>query len=231
MAPRSHSFLTVLFYLLYFLFSSLHDNTLFANAQSYTPRSTSGSISAFIDGKAMYVQGGTTAVSSTTAQSFVLDLSTSWDLAVPAYKQLPDGINSRLNPGALLNDSTTLFIMNDTNFHYYNVQDGQKTTYSTTFEKGRSIMGSGCQAATNPRTGHVYIPGGYYGKDGLELLRFDPTTNEFITFTMPVELQSIMSYPVAWVPHLDAMLIFGGYYYKTFQSSSSLYQYNYGNGT
>ncbi|KAF9330779.1 hypothetical protein BG006_006289, partial [Podila minutissima] len=215
MATRSHSLLAILPIFLYLLLSSLHDNTLFANAQTYTPRSTSGSVSAFIDGKALYVHGGTLDDSSTIAQSFALDLSTSWDLTAPAYKQLPDGINNGYNPGALLNDSTTLFIMNDTTFYYYNVRNGQTTGYPINLSNRVLMRGSALQAATNPGTGRVYIPRGYYGQDNLyALLRFDPDTKKFDYITMPVEMQNMVEYPVAWVPHLDAMLIFGGIDYK-----------------
>ncbi|KAG0087759.1 hypothetical protein BGZ92_007020 [Podila epicladia] len=232
MVPRSRSLLTILPYLLYFLFSSLLDNTLFANAQSYTPQSTYGSISAFIDGKAMYVHGGFIDGTHTTGQSFVLDLSTSWDLTAPAFNRLPDGLNSGLNPGALLNDSTTLFIMNDTSFYYYNVRNGQMTSYPTDFSNRLRMFASTRQAATNPKTGRVYIPGGYYAQDdSFALLRFNPDTKKFDYLNMPVALQSIQEYPVAWVPHLDAMLIFGGVDYKAAQVSSSLYRYNYGDGS
>ncbi|KAG0079755.1 Negative regulator of mitotic exit, partial [Podila epicladia] len=232
MVPRSRSLLTILPYLLYFLFSSLLDNTLFANAQSYTPQSTYGSISAFIDGKAMYVHGGFIDGTHTTGQSFVLDLSTSWDLTAPAFNRLPDGLNSGLNPGALLNDSTTLFIMNDTSFYYYNVRNGQMTSYPNAFSNRFRTWGSTRQAATNPRTGRVYIPGGYYGQDSLyALLRFNPDTKKFDYLIMPAALQNLQEYPVAWVPHLDAMLIFGGVDFKAAQVSSSLYRCNYGDGS
>lgn len=229
MAPRGHILLTILPYILCFLFSSLHNDALFANAQSYTPQSTRGSISAFIDGKAMYVHSGFIDLDRTTSQSFVLDLSTSWDVATPAYKQLPNGINSGLIPGALLNDSTTLFIMNDTNFYYYNVRNGQLTSYPTNFDNRLRMFASTRQAVTNPRTGWVYIPGGYYGQDNLySLLRFDPDKKKFDYTTMPAALQNIQEFPVVWVPQLDAMLLFGGLDYKAAQVSNSLYRYNYG---
>ncbi|KAG0078211.1 hypothetical protein BGZ93_003505, partial [Podila epicladia] len=232
MVPRSHSLLTMLPYLLYFLFSFLLANTLFANAQSYTPQSTIGSISAFIDGKAMYVHGGFTDKYNTTGQSFVLDLSTSWDLAAPAYSRLPDGVSSGLNPGALLNDSTTLFIMNDTSFYYYNVRNGQMSSYPTNLNNRLRMFASACQAVTNPRSGQVYIPGGYFGQDSLyALLRFNPETKLFDYTTMPVALQSFQDSSVAWAPHLDAMLWFGGVDHKAARVSSSLYRYNYRDGS
>ncbi|KAG0331433.1 hypothetical protein BG005_005813, partial [Podila minutissima] len=89
--------------------------------------------------------------------------------------------------------------MNDTNFYYYNVRNGQMTSYPTNLNNRLPMLESTRQAATNPRTGHVYIPGGYYGKDDLyALLRFNPATKEFDYFNMPAALQSISGYPVAW---------------------------------
>ncbi|KAF9272199.1 hypothetical protein BGZ74_005379, partial [Mortierella antarctica] len=197
MSLRSHSPLTILPIFLYLLLSSLHDNTLFANAQTYTPRSTYGSVSDFIDGKAMYVHGGRIDMYQTTAQSFVLDLSTSWDLATPAYKRLPDGLNSGSRPDALLNDSTTLFIMNDTSFYYYNVRNGQLTSYPANLNNRQRMFTR--KAVANPGTGRVYIPSGYYGPDDLyALLRFNPDTKKFDYFTMPSALQNTQEYPAAW---------------------------------
>ncbi|KAG0011817.1 hypothetical protein BGZ81_001963 [Podila clonocystis] len=228
MGQRSLSLLTIFPFLIYFLFSSFHENALFVNAQSYTPQSSRGSISAFIDGKAMYVHGGLIDTDRITAQSFALDLSTSWDVASPAYKQLPNGVNSAYNPGALLNDSTTLFIMNDTNFYYYNVKNGQLTSYPTNSYNRVTMLGSTRQAVVNPQTGRVYIPGGYYGSSNVfELLRFDPDTKKFDNIPMPAALQNSQEYPVAWVQHLDAMLLFGGIDYNAKQVLNSLYRYNY----
>ncbi|KFH65553.1 hypothetical protein MVEG_09029 [Podila verticillata NRRL 6337] len=76
MASRCNSLPTILVYLLYFLCSSLYDSAPFANAQSFVPIATRGSISGFIDGKVMYVLGGVNNQLQTIAQYFSLDLST-----------------------------------------------------------------------------------------------------------------------------------------------------------
>ncbi|KAF9271513.1 hypothetical protein BGZ74_005935, partial [Mortierella antarctica] len=156
MTARSHSFLTTL------LTFTLLTNTLFTNAQSYIPESTHGSVSAFIDGKVLYVHGGRTSSNQTTAQSFALDLSNSWDVATPAYKKLPDDVKSAYNPGALFNNRTTLFILADWSYFYYNVLTGQLTAHHV----GMNILNashSAHAAATHPETGQVYVPYGYYG--------------------------------------------------------------------
>ncbi|KAG0062065.1 hypothetical protein BGZ92_006282, partial [Podila epicladia] len=130
--------------------------------------STRGSVSAFIDGKTMYVHGGFTNSNQITAQSFSLDLSTSWDVTAPAYEKLPDGVRNANNPGALLNDSATLFILADWNYYYYyyyyyyNVLTGQLTGYNVDTNIFNATH-SGHAASMHPETGQVYMPYGYYG--------------------------------------------------------------------
>lgn len=234
MAPRGFTLLTILPYLLYSLLFSIHNNALFANAQpSYIPESTRASVSAFIDGKAMYVHGGYTNDNQTTDQCFSLDLSTSWDVATPAYRSLPRGVKAGLNPGTLLNDSTTLFVMTESGYNYYNVFNGQLTGYATNLNNGYNLSAANRPAVTNPRTGRVYIPGGYYGRTdtAFSLLRFDPDTKKFDYILMPAALQPMYEYSAAWSDYLDAMLLFGGFDYFSKQASSSLYRYNYGDGS
>ncbi|KAF9369216.1 hypothetical protein CPB97_003772, partial [Podila verticillata] len=225
MASRSPSFLTILPLLLFFLFSSsLHDNLLFANAQSYTPEGTAGPVSAFIDGEVMYVHGGIN-LSQVTAQSFSLNLSTSWDVATPAYKQLPDGVKNAFNAGTLLNDSTTLFILVEPSYYYYNVKNGQLTGYSV--GTNRNATHAGSKAVTNPHTGQVYVPFGdnSHLDSAYSLLRFDPVTKKVESIVLPVSLPYVMRYSAAWSDYLDAMLMFGGI--GDPGSTSSLFRYNY----
>ncbi|KAF8930002.1 Leucine-zipper-like transcriptional regulator 1, partial [Haplosporangium bisporale] len=227
MPPGGFSLLTIVLYLF-----SFADNTSIANAQ-YVPESTRGSVSAFVDGKAMYVQGGLTNLNQTTAQSFSLDLSNSWDVAAPAYNKLPDGVKSAYNPGALLNDSTTLFIMSDSSYYYYNVLNGQLTGFNVGSGSRLNATLSTNQAATNSRTGRVYIP---YGEKGYfdsvySLLRFDPDKRDFDSLKMPANFPILNEFSVAWSDYLDTMLFFGGADYKTLQTVSSLYRYNYGDGS
>lgn len=59
-----------------------------------------------------------------------MDLLTSWDVSSTAYKQLPDGLRAGYNLGALLNDGITLFLMYETSFYYYSLQNDQLTGYS-----------------------------------------------------------------------------------------------------
>ncbi|KAF9322867.1 Dynein regulatory complex subunit 7 [Podila minutissima] len=227
MAAGSNSFLTTL------LIFTLLSNTLFANAQSYIPESTRGSVSAFIDGKAMYVHGGYNNLNDTISQSFSLDLSTSWDVATPAYKKLPDGVKSGYNPGALLNDSTTLFILADNSYYYYNVHNGQLTGFNPGSSNTVNATNSGNQAATNPKTGRVYVPYGYYGyfDSRFSLLRFDPDAKKIDSVKQPAEFLTLDKHSISWSERLDAMLMFAGVYPKTGQMTNSLYRYNYADGS
>lgn len=230
MASRCTSLPTILVYLLYFLCLSLYDNVLFANAQSFVPVATRGSISGFIDGKAMYVLGGVNNQIQTTAQYFSLDLSTSWDIASPAYTKLLDGVKNGYNPGALLNDSSTMFIMSDVGtYSYYNVRNGTLTSYTSTNSFNTTY--TGLSAVTNPKTGRVYVPNGYLGilSTTPSLLRFDPATKTMDSGEMPTALQELREYSVAWSEFLDAMLFFGGN--VNVDPSSALYRYDYADGS
>lgn len=225
MAPRSPSLLTIL-PLLFFLFSSsLHVKLLCANAQSYTPEGTAGPVSAFIDGEVMYVHGGIKNMSGMTAQFFSLDLSTSWDVATPAYKQLPDGVENAWNAGTLLNDSTTLFILVEPSYYYYNVKNGQLTGYSV--GTNRNATHAGQRAVTNPHTGQICVPFGdnSHLDSAYSLLRLDPVAKKVDSVVLPVSLPYLSRYSAAWSDYLDAMLMFGGIYNST--PISSLFRYNY----
>ncbi|KAF9206424.1 hypothetical protein BGZ59_011671, partial [Podila verticillata] len=124
-----------------------------------------------------------------TAQFFSLDLSTSWDVATPAYKQLPDGVKNAWNAGTLLNDSTTLFILAESSYYYYNVQNGQLTGYNIGINRVNATL-RGYKAVTNPHTGRVYVPFGYRGyfDSANSLLRFDPVAKKVDSVVLPVSL-------------------------------------------
>jgi hypothetical protein len=190
-------------------------------------------VSAFIDGKAMYVHGRYTTLNETTSQSFSLDLSTSWGVATPAYTMLPNGVKSGYNPGALLNDSTTLFILADTSYYYYNVQNGQLTGFNPGSSNTVNATNSGNQAATDLKTGRVYVPYGYAGyfDSAFSLLRFDPGEKKVDSVKLPADFLTLDKFSVSWSEHLDAMLMFAGVYPKTKQMTNSLYRYNYDDGS
>lgn len=207
MAPRSPSLLTIVPLFLFFLFtSSLHDNLLFANSQSYTPEAFAAPASAFIDGKVMYVHGGFIGSEQMTAQVFSLDLSISWDVATPAYKQLPNGIKTGWHTDTLLNDSTTFLILAESSFYYYNIHNGQLTRYNISNSLVNATFSRG-KAMTNPRTGRVYVPYGHYVYPGdvFSLLRFDPDAKKIELMSLPVSQPSVVQYSAAWSDYLDAM--------------------------
>ncbi|KAG0094265.1 hypothetical protein BGZ93_007423, partial [Podila epicladia] len=211
---------------------SLNTLLLFTHAQAFTPETTWGSVSAFIEGKALYIQGGATPANLTTSQSYSLDLSTAWDVSSPAFKKLPPGVDDYLHASALLNDNTTLYMISNGTHNYYNLLTGELTQFTTANRLNGT--NSGLKGLTDPTTGIVYIPSGYYSAlDTVgSLLKYSPGAKTSTPGSMPSGLQSVSMYAASWNTHLSTFLVFGGRTRGTIDGMlNGLFQYNIANGS
>ncbi|KAF9206425.1 hypothetical protein BGZ59_011672 [Podila verticillata] len=185
-------------------------NTFLTKAQSFTPVTTWGSTSAFVEGKALYIQGGVNSNDDTTPQSYSIDLSTAWSTSSPAYKKLPNSVNDYLYPATLLNDNSTLYMISNGTHYYYDVLTGDLTQLIT----ANNINGtnSGIKGVTDPSTGIVYVPNGYYGPQdkAASLLKFSPSSKTSTSGAMPPALLNILMYAVSWSNSLGTFLVHGG---------------------
>ncbi|KAG0022857.1 hypothetical protein BGZ82_010892 [Podila clonocystis] len=213
-----------------FLF--LNTLLLFTHAQSYTPFTTWGSVSVFIEGKALYVQGGVTATNSTTSQSYSLDLSTAWDVSSPAFKKLPPGVDDYLHLGALLTDNSTLYMISNATHSYYNLLTGDLTQFTTANRLNGT--NSGLKGLTDPTTGIIYVPNGYYGSADTvgSLLKYSPGAKTSTPGSMPTGLSNITMYAASWNTLLSTFLVHGGRTRGSIDGmQNGLFRYNVADGS
>ncbi|KAF9205225.1 hypothetical protein BGZ59_000595, partial [Podila verticillata] len=128
-------------------------------AQSpFSPFSTGSPASVFIEGKALYIQGGSTQQQNVTSQTFSISLSSSWNTLSPTYTKLPDGLYDSQFPNTLLDDGVTWFALSNNTFFTYNILDGKITRRApaTIFSNF-----TGLNAMFDRGLGEVIIPNGY----------------------------------------------------------------------
>ncbi|KAF9127946.1 hypothetical protein BGW39_005457 [Mortierella sp. 14UC] len=194
------------------------------HAQSYQPIPVHWSLSVFIEGQAMWVMGGLNNVNDVlTGQMFSIDLSTSWNTSSPAYKRLPDGLVTRDMASALMADNQNWFILSNSTAYKYNLA----TSGWTTIKRNSNFWGGTVRAATDPETGRVYVPNGYYSLlTGNTMLSYRPNLDEFYYHDKQPNLENLEVYSVAWSAGLRSMLLFGGKDYRTGMTNNDLYAYN-----
>ena len=215
------------------LILSITNTFLLTHAQSFTPVTTWGSISDFVEGKALYIQGGV-GTDYTTPQTYAIDLSTAWNVSSPAYQMLPNGINDYLFPAALLNDKSTWYMISNGTHYYYNLPTGQLTPLAP-LATSNAINGTntGLKGVTDPRTGIVYVPNGYFSGPGGDymLLKFSPGNMTSTPGIMPTALFRISLYAISWSDNLGTFLVYGGRTWDTQNVTNVLMLYNIADGS
>ncbi|KAG0368236.1 hypothetical protein BGX24_002905 [Mortierella sp. AD032] len=151
-----------------------------------------------------------------------LDLNVSWSKTAPAWKKLPDGPNQSIFPAAFSSDEQTMYVfhIDGTNSPYqYNVASGTWALTQITFQ---NMAWQGLNVVTDPRTGLMYIPGGYnnvnikLSSPTLTIMEiFDPITLSINQTQLPV-LDQVFPvrwyYQNVWSSKRNATLYFGGNY-------------------
>ncbi|KFH63439.1 hypothetical protein MVEG_10849 [Podila verticillata NRRL 6337] len=129
----------------------------FVRAQSFSPASTGESASAFVEGKAFYIQGGSTQ-QSTTNQTFSISLRYSWNTSNPIYTKLPEGPYSSQTPSVLLKDGITWFAVSNQTFVTYNITDGNITQRASASMYSKLY---GQSAVFDEGLGEIVLPNGW----------------------------------------------------------------------
>jgi len=141
------------------------------------------SSSVFMEGDKFYIQGGNIAngagIGSTT-QFFYFDLSTSWQISSPTFKFISStgGPTTSSSPVTLNQDNTTMIVFTAPSIYTYNFQ----TTLWSSFNASSFLANRQSGAATDPRTGYIYLPQGHL--DG-GMLQYDPATKTAVSIPMP----------------------------------------------
>ncbi|KAG0236367.1 hypothetical protein B0O80DRAFT_495003 [Mortierella sp. GBAus27b] len=180
-----------------------------AHAQTFQPRYTYSANSAFNEGDAFYIHGGSTSYQDNAplTQTLAIDLSVSWPADKPAYKQLPDGPISSGSASTLSADKMTWFIVSNGTAYTYSFQSANWNAAlpGTPFSDNPSLY-----AVTDPDTGLIYVPFGISGpQSNTTMLRIDLGNNRIDNVLMPTT-DLLDGYYVAWSAALKGLVIFGG---------------------
>ncbi|KAG0338934.1 F-box only protein 42 [Podila humilis] len=228
-----HSILShISFAVFVYILSLAYTNTVsFTYAQSFSPRAFYGPVSGYVDGGALFIQGGRTSDERPTSQSFSLDLSTSWNVNTPAFKQLPGGVVDSRHAGTLLGDNVTMLVISDTAFYTYHTQTGE-TKRALTTDRITGNNKQGLKVVTNPRTGDVYVVGGFWSNTdkvgAIVRFFFSPLSQSSVDggSSMPLGLQNVGGFAAAWSNHINGILVFGGLTDNTTTTHADLHRYN-----
>ncbi|KAF8941402.1 hypothetical protein BGZ58_009485 [Dissophora ornata] len=175
----------------------------------------------------MYVLGGYTddSLNILVGQMFSLDLSKSWSTSSPAFKSLSDGKAGAAIANSLTADNKNWFMINNKTAYLYNFEHSNWSTLNS-----GNILSAvlGLSAATNPDSGRIYIPNGYFDATSntrSELIYF-AQESEFHYTGMASNLLSTRLHSVVWSPVRKGVLFFGGYDTDTNRTSNNMYIYD-----
>jgi hypothetical protein len=193
---------------------------LLAQAQSFTPSVVSGAAFARTVNK-LYVLGGTWSSGPDVkiSQFMYLDLSVVFSSTAPAWNKLTSGPAQNVFPVAFSSDEQTLYVfrVDNTNspWRYFVKNDTWMELSTVTFQDA-SI--EGISAVTDPKTGLIYLAGGYR-KDSLDapamkyMEIFDPITETLHTVDLPPpeKVFAIRWYAGnVWSRYRNSILYWGG---------------------
>jgi hypothetical protein len=189
----------------------------------FTPDIVSGSGSAYIDGKGLYVLGGTTtsdsAATVATPKAFMIDLSTTWSVASPAFKSLPDGPSAWGSGSSISSDGKSWFSLVNNAGYVYDIDGGAWST--ATPNDNNIILDTPLKAVTDPDSGLIYIPNAYQDpKTGeIAMLRVDLKAKTFKSVSMMDTLRGVTFYSATWSAAMGRIV-----YYSTW--ADGVYSYS-----
>jgi hypothetical protein len=147
-----------------------------------------------------------------------LDLTVPWNTSAPAWAKLADGPTQEVFPMAFSSDQQILYAFNipGTNSPWqYNVKNDSWQVSTASFDDAKF---KGFQAVTDPRSGYIYIAGGYHHHNfyapymkTLDIL--DPVTQTIHSVDLPAPEQAFpvrWYYGAVWSKYRNSILFWGG---------------------
>jgi len=197
--------LTLLTFILAFIANvSLYSSV---NAQSFRPAPTYKACSAFAEGQGLYVIGGSGQANS-SSQSFMLDLSVSWNVSAPAFKDLSPTRGPKVEMGgcAMTNNGGDLFVLTTGAGYIYNVASNSwKPFPNPNFSE--LVWGL---SATDPATGVIYFSNsGTDWTGNIVTIAVDLKTSKVTTSAFH-EIDTDGSQAAAWSAPSKGMIVFAG---------------------
>jgi len=160
-------------------------------------------------GSKLFAVGGTTNIGTPSlGQTIVLDFSTSWDAASPAWKRLQNGPDQSDFTGALSANGTTFITLRSGGSSYARLYDVASDGWSASKITLPDVRRTGLTIVTDPTTNKAYIP------FGSQMYIYDfasDTTANISMATSPVA--NWMYFQGAWWSARKSILFFGGYSY------------------
>ncbi|KAK3822698.1 MAG: hypothetical protein J3Q66DRAFT_424101 [Benniella sp.] len=182
-------------------------------------------------GSKLYAVGGKIGTAS-PGQTIVLDFSTSWDTASPAWKRLQNGPDQSDLTGALSANGSTFIAVKSRGSSYarlYNVAADEWSVSKITLPDANGVT-----IVTDPTSNKAYIP------TGRQMYIYDFSSDTTTTISIASSpLADCMYFQGAWWSARKSMLFFGGYKYlpngAAVFNTNGLYMYtpesNYWNPT
>ncbi|KAF9919989.1 Multiple epidermal growth factor-like domains protein 8 [Linnemannia zychae] len=176
------------------------------------------------DEKTLYIQGGQGLETHNNNQFFALDLTqSSWNITHPPWKPLPVGVgNTTSSPSAyglsmaISKDSTRLVELGGrSGTSLYDIGTGTWSFKALNVDKDSVFLGY--NAATDPNSGLVYVPGASTNRT--RMLIYDFATGNITDTGMPsakVLKMPVSQYGWAWNGLRGSMMLLGGSNYDNF---------------
>ncbi|KAF9434683.1 hypothetical protein BGZ76_007610 [Entomortierella beljakovae] len=197
-----------------------------SHTDAYVPAPTWGSASTFIEGRALYVQGGSNG-SYTVSQAFSIDLSTSWETSNVPMRQLADGPYDYRHSSVLVKGEQSWFLLSNGTGYQYNFAGDNWTNLGGS----KNVIATCCVPGTaDPVTGLIYIPNAYKANGTVaastQMLQFDLTNNILTGIPVQSVLSNVVSYSIAWSASIGKMIVFGGTVGGTNNVNNNMYSWD-----
>ncbi|KAK3815157.1 MAG: hypothetical protein J3Q66DRAFT_432918 [Benniella sp.] len=196
----------LLIFLLTFLLNSPFSPSV--HAQLFRPIPDSGQCSGFTEGQGLYIVGGHGTVGNFTVQSFMLDLSVSWNTSDPVFRKIPGGPMMTGMTCTMANNGDDLFVLSRGTGYVYNVKSDSWSVFQNNMFPDDTERYVGNTIATDPATGFVYVfdfAAEFSGEDVVLAVDLRTKTVNSVKFPM-MDFDNFEL--AAWSEHLKSMLVF-----------------------
>jgi len=174
------------------------------HAQSYRPILVRDPSYSFVEGRALYIAGGSPdgASSLPVTQSFSIDLSVSWDTTSPKFDSLLEAPAVERAPSALSLDNKQWLMCSSDECR---VHDIGTSDWPVLFKLPGEIF-SRNTATTDPETGLIYIPNAF----DTDMMVVNLTAKTYSRVMMAPALIRSKDYSAAWSASSRKLFYFGG---------------------
>ncbi|KAK3805853.1 MAG: hypothetical protein J3Q66DRAFT_375592 [Benniella sp.] len=180
------------------------------HAQSFQPITVSFPPNAFVEGKGLYVLGGTPhTVGKTFTQAFMLDLSVSWNTSAPTLKKLADSQGGMFASCSLLSNSDDILLLSYSVAYIYNTKSDK---WRSTIHNMLPLGTVWTMSAADPETGLVYLiyPGAKASGTTTQVDVVNLNTQTLSVTSQPISskaLTTVFNSAVVWSAHLRSIVI------------------------